>query len=236
MIIAFYPGAGGNRYLQRLLGHEWALPNISYDSQTNSQLYSHRYLLDLIPPTHKPYILTHCMNSQKIQQTFPGHQIVCIKSNLKTSLQREWALHGHERFIANLTKKAIAQSKLEHYRDFRAPDWPTVDSHDQLDQLPQHILQEVHLDYNQVISTQVHAVPSVLAQLTKSLVDKINSAYEIIQWHLQYYDQNPVDFTQAQQVIDIDCDHSDFCTLMQTELSRYQSEIFDQAWKAINEQ
>jgi hypothetical protein len=233
MIIAFYPGAGGNRYLQKLLGNDWAKPHTSYD-QLNHQQYAHRYLLDHMPQTESQYILTHCMNSQKIQQTFPGHAIVFIKSNLQPSLQREWALYGHRRFLDQKIKNTV--SRLEHYMAFRAPAWPRIDTEDQIDQLPENIKQEVHADYDKVVSDTVVPVLSVLSQLTRDTVDKINSAYEIIQWHLDYYNKYPVNFSGAEQVIDIDADGNEFCQLMQTELSRYHSEIFDQVWSTIDEQ
>jgi len=70
MIIAFYPGAGGNRYLQRLLGNDWTQPDTSYDLKT-TQLFSHRYLLDHVPQTDSPHILTHCMNKQVCKEN--GH-------------------------------------------------------------------------------------------------------------------------------------------------------------------
>lgn len=234
MIIAFYPGAGGNRYLQRLLGNDWTQPHTSYDTINTTQQYPHRYLLDHVPQTDSHYILTHCMNSQKIQQTFPGHAIVFVKSNLQASLQREWALHGHQRFLDRTTKNSV--SRLEHYRAFRAPSWPDIDREDQIDQLPANIKQEVEIDYAKVVNNTVHTVPGILAQLTQNTIDKINSAYEIIQWHLDYYDQYPVNFSGAEQVIDIDTNNNEFGVFMQTELNRYHSEIFNQVWDTINEQ
>jgi hypothetical protein len=44
-----------------------------------------------------------------------------------------------------------------------------------------------------------------------------------------------VDFAGAEQVIDIDSDNNEFGALMQAELDRYQSEIFNQVWNAVNE-
>jgi hypothetical protein len=234
MIIAFYPGAGGNRYLQKLLGNEWTNPNTSYDRINTSQQYSHRYLLDCIPPTKSQYILTHCMNSQKIQETFPGHHVVFIKSNLQASLQREWVLHGHQRYLDQTPKHSV--SRLEHYWAFRAPCWPDIDYEYQIDQLSENIKQELELDYAKVVNGPVDAVPGMLVQLTQNIINKINSAYEIIQWHLDYYDQYPVDFSCAQQVVNIDCDCNEFGALMQVELNRYQSEIFNQVWDTVHEQ
>jgi len=233
MIIAFYPGAGGNRYLQRLLGKNWTQPGRSYDLNNAGQKYEHRYLIDHIPQTDSQHILTHCMNSKKIQQAFPAQPIVFINSKLQISLQREWALHGHQRFQDQLVKKDI--SKLEHYAAIRDPAWPDVSTEDQIDQLPVNIKQEVQIDYAKVIDNEV-TVPSVLAQLTRNTINKINSAYEIITWHRAYYEKYPVNFSGAEQVIDLDDGDNEFCSLMKTELSQYQSEIFDQVWDAIDEQ
>jgi len=234
MIIASYPGAGGNRYLQRLLGNEWSTPTRSYDLTNIGQEYEHKYLLRDVLPTTSQYILTHCMNIQKIQYTFPGHPIVFIKSELQVSLQREWVLHGHQRFMDKKIKNTA--SRLEHYIAFKAPAWPMIDTEDQIDQLPAPIRQEVQIDYDKVINNTVNELPDILTHLTRNTIDKINSAYEIINWHLNYYERFPVDFFGAEQVINIDIDNDDFSSLMTKELNLYQSEIFNQVWQAINEQ
>jgi|APGre2960657373_1045057.scaffolds.fasta_scaffold07290_4 hypothetical protein len=236
MIIAFYPGGGGNRYLQRLLGNDWTQPHISYDLTNTGQQYKHKYLTDHIPQSDSQYILTHCMNTQKIQHTFPGHPIVFIKSELQVSLQREWMLHGHQRFMDKKIKIKNTASRLEHYIAFKSPSWPMIDTEDQIDQLPAPIRQEVQIDYDKVINDTVEDLPGILAHLTRNTIDKINSAYEIINWHLNYYERFPVDFSGAEQVINIDIDNDDFSSVMTTELNLYQSEIFDQVWQVINEQ
>jgi hypothetical protein len=234
MIIAFYPGAGGNRYLQQLLGNEYKQPNRSYDSVSVGQRFQHRYLLDTVTsPLQSQHILTHCMNSQRIQQMFPDHKIVFIKSNLKTSLQREWALHGHERYMSRTVDSAV--SRIEHYLAIRDPLWPIIENELQLDTLPDNIKKEVYNDYVKVTNTSGD-VPGVLAQVTQRTIDKINSAYEIITWHLDYYQKYPLDFSAAEQVIDIDTDQNEFSSLIQQELNLYHSEVFNQVWDAINEQ
>jgi hypothetical protein len=232
MIIAFYLGAGGNRYLQKLLGNDWAQPHRSYDLNNTGQQYEHRYLLENIPPCNSQHILTHCMNSKRIHQVFPDQPVVFIKSNLQASLRREWILHGHQRFQDQKTKSTV--SKLEHYKAIQDPSWPDITTEDQLCQLPANIAQEVHNDYIKVINPTV-AVPNTLTQLTQNIIDQLNSSYEIITWHRAYYEKYPEDFFGAAQVINIDTDTTDFCLLMRNELSLYQSEIFDRVWSTINE-
>ena len=232
MIIAFYPGAGGSRYRQMLLGKDWGKFNISYDNANFDQVYKNRYLLDGSFDDNTEHILTHCMNRTLINQLFPGRAIVFIKSNLQQSLRREWMLAGHERFIAKKIKNNV--SRLEHYCIVKDPSWPTVHTIEELDQLPDKILKEVSRDYNKVINNVVD-VPQQLTQLTHSFIDKINSAYEIINWHLDYYRKYPVEISFDDQIIDIEHDIHEFSSLMKQELNFYQSEVFDQVWNKINE-
>ena len=232
MIIAFYPGGGGNRYMRRLLNRDWQQSNKSYDSMNHKQQFAHRYLLDTVSEATEQHTLTHCMNSARIQQAFPNQPIVFIKSHLCASLQREWALHGHARFLAQIVVAPV--SRLDHYTAFKDQSWPIITSEDQLDQLPPAIMQEVVADYQQVTNSQIN-VPDVLAQLIQNTINKINSAYEIVRWHLNYYTTYPVDFSGAESVIDIDAGNDEFSLLMQTELNLYHSEIFKQVWDAVDE-
>mgnify|MGYP003338022682 FL=1 len=176
------------------------------------------------------------MNSQKIKQIFPDHAMVFIKSDLRLSLQREWALHGHQRYVARCKQNTVC--KLEHYQAFRAPNWPNIDTEDQIDQLPDEIKQQVQADYDQVVASVDHNTldTDIVARLTRDATDKINSAYEAITWHLEYYKKYPVDFSTAHHVIDIDTEANEFCKLMQNELNRYHSELFTQVWSTIHDQ
>lgn len=233
MIIAYYPGAGGNRYLQKILNKDWTEPDRSYDNHHRSQLFQHRYLLDPAPQVNNDYVLTHCMNSEKIQQVFPGRPIVFIKSNLQISLQREWMLHGHKRFCEQ--NKPVVASRLEHYLAIRDPTWPLITDELELNRLPDNIKQEVEKDYKKVNFHSV--VPGTLTRITEQILDKIKSAYEIITWHIEYYQKYPVDFDRAHSVIDVDnIDQCVFGKIMSLELSRYHSEVFTAVWDEIVKQ
>jgi hypothetical protein len=232
MIIAFYPGAGGNRYRQMLLGNDWDKSNVSYDNTNLDQMFANRYLLNESFNNNAEHILTHCMNRTLINQLFPDRDIVFIKSDLQQSLRREWMLEGHKRFMIKRTKNNV--SRLEHYCIIKDPSWPVVSTIEELDQLPDKILKEVLIDYNKIINDEVD-VPEQLTRLTHTVINKINSAYEIIKWHLDYYQQYPVEFSLKDQIIDIDHSDHKFSALMKQELNLYQSEIFDQVWHEINE-
>ena len=145
MIIAYYPGAGGNRFLQRMLGNQWSQPDQSYDLTNPGQIPEHRYLTETSQPKSITHTLTHCMNSAKIQQVFPGQPMVFLKSDLARSLQREWVLHGHERFCRKTT--VVVPNRLEHYCAIRDPSWPDITTIEQLKDLPELIHQEVDRDY-----------------------------------------------------------------------------------------
>ena len=234
MIIAFYPGAGGNRYLQKLLNNDWTQLHRSYDTANAEQRYEHRYLIANTAHPASQYTLTHCMNSKRIQQVFPGVPIVFINSGLQESLQREWALHGHQRFVNKNTAGTV--SRLGHYLAIKDPLWPELDSEDQIDTLPLDILQEVKNDYTKVINMSLDNSPGVLTQVTKNIISKVNSAYEIITWHQQYYYCTyPEDFSGATQIINIDTDNDEFSLVMKKEINLYQSEIFDNVWGVTND-
>jgi hypothetical protein len=229
MIIAFYPGAGGNRYRQFLIGNDWKKFKVSYDLANSDQFFDHRYLLETSYHSEVPScILTHCMNSNIIKKLFPNDPIIVIKADLQTCLRREWILHGHRRFMDNKATHTIP--RLEHYNSIKDPRWPVIYTEDQIDQLPENILQEVMTAYKKLTSIDV---PHNLVSLTQHLIDKINSAYEIINWHFDYYQTRPMDFSQVEQVVDIAADQDEFSLIMQQELKLYPSEIFDQVWDSV---
>lgn len=231
MIIAYYPGSGGNRYLQKLLGNSWAELNKSYDAKNLEQQYKYRYLLTNEPALVTQHVLTHCMNSSHIEKLLLAQPLVFIKSDLKASLRREWILHGHQRYMNKCIKHTV--SRLDHYNAFKDVSWPEITDESEIDMLPTNILQELRRDYSQVTNS-TYNVNGKLTALTQNLIDKINSAYEIINWHNSYYQQYPEDMSAAEQIIDVNNDNSEFTKLMQQELNLYQSELFDQVWDSVN--
>lgn len=227
MVIAFYPGGGGNRYLQMLLGNSWTKLKTSYDT-TNRQKYEYRYLLETMPAPSYGNVLTHCMNRKKIIKELQCSEITFIKTNLQQSLKREWLLHGYKIYMDKKINNNI--SKLDHYQAFKDHQWPDVNTIEQLESLPEHILNEVNSDYNKIT---IPAVPGQLLQITQECINKINSAYETIVWHRDYYQRFPVDFSTADTVIDVETSNDEFSIFMRQELSLYQSEIFDSVWDKI---
>jgi hypothetical protein len=91
MIIAFYPGAGGNRYYHYLQGLKDFVPNKTYDYLLQSQDFAYRYLdQDSAGLPDQDLILTHCVNVQLLRQLFPDHKdIHLIMADLDTCIQRE---------------------------------------------------------------------------------------------------------------------------------------------------
>ena len=227
MIIAFYPGAGGNRYLRKLQDLEWQQSNISYDF-LNLQDFANRYLLGEPVDTDSKFILTHCMNANHLQQKLPKHSILFIKSDLKTSLQREWVLAGHNRYINRQVVKKI--DRLEHYHAFKDSAWPDCTSLADLETLPAHIFNEVLDDFN---SNVIYTSQGTLKELETSILAQVRSAYEIIEWHKEYYRTYPVEYSADATIIDIDNDTDIFSTIMQKEFSLYRSDIFDAVWNKL---
>jgi hypothetical protein len=228
MIIAYYPGGCGNRYLQYLLGNEWATHSRSYDNAA-FQLFEHRYLLSSVPPAVQEYTLTHSMNCEQISQAFPDQPIVFIKTDLQQSLRREWMLHGHERFLKK--KSSADKSRIEHYCAIKDSSWPEIDSTEMLDSLPEHILKEVNDNY-----VNMNTTTGIISSMIVEYSDKIESAYENIHWHLDYYKTYPEDFSKATTIIDVETCDTEFATVVKNELGLYSSEVFDNVWKKIHEQ
>lgn len=232
MIIAFYPGAGGNRYQRMIQNLEWQQPDTSYDAVNLGQNFNNRYLLDDAVNTDREFILTHCLNTTHLQNKIPGHDIVFVVCDLKSCLQREWRLAGHDRYIKKQT--VLDLHRLEHYDAIKDASWPVCASLDELDNLPKHILQEVDQDYKKNVKQQQPA-GDILSMLETTAISRVNSSYEIIKWHKEYYSTYPVEFSSKDTVIDIATGIDDFSITMQRELNLYNSEIFDLVWSKLHD-
>lgn len=99
IVVAFYPGAGGNRYLLMRQGQQDLESGRIYDDFLQSQDVRLRYLdqdteLDAVPDT----VLTHCMQSSLLKQRFPGHHIIMIVTGRRDDcLRRSWNLSERHR-------------------------------------------------------------------------------------------------------------------------------------------
>jgi hypothetical protein len=231
MIIAFYPGAGGNRYQRMMQNLEWQQSNISYDAVNPGQDFNNRYLLGDAVDTNQDFILTHCLNKTYLQNKIPRHDIVFVVGDLKACLQREWRLAGHNRYIKKQT--SLDLHRLDHYNAIKDQAWPVCVSLDDLDNLPKHILQEVDQDYKKIVKRQQPAA-DILSSLETAAINKVNSSYEIIKWHTEYYSTYPVEFSSKDTVIDIETGTDGFSITMQHELKLYNSEIFNDTWNKFN--
>ena len=111
--------------------------------------------------------------------------------------------------------------------------WPVCVSITDLDNLPKHVLQEVEQDYKKNVKQQQPAT-DILCMLETAAIDKVNSSYESIKWHKEYYSTYPVEFSNLDTVIDIRTGTDDFSITMQRELNLYNSEIFNDTWNKLN--
>lgn len=232
MIIAFYPGAGGNRYQRMLQNFEWQQSDTSYDAVNPGQDFNNRYLIDDVVNANQDFVLTHCLNKTHLQNKIPGHDIIFVVGDLKACLQREWQLAGHNRYIKKQTATDLC--RLEHYNAIKDSAWPMCASVDELNNLPKYILHEVDQDYKKIVKKQQRGI-DVLSRLETTAIDKVNSSYEIIKWHKEYYSTYPVEFSNTDTVIDITTGTDDFSTTMQYELELYSSEIFDLVWSKLHD-
>lgn len=227
MVIVFYPGAGGNRYLRMLDGQEWQIHGRSYDKLVK-QSPKHRYLYsDSEHVAVNDVILTHCVNTPLIKRIWPDHAITIIRADLQCCLRREWMLHGHDRYHEKIHQKRI--NKIDLYNAIKDISWPPVKNEQDIELLPYYMQQEFNDAYLRMTDTTIDPVTDVCDTLKKEYTERIESACAQIQWHKDYYESYPLDLDFCDTVIDIN-DDNEFSQCMKQELSLYRSEIFDRCW------
>lgn len=92
LIVSYFPGAGGHRYLRWLAGLDFTSPGITYDSTITKFIRCDSYMLtDEIQPEDR-MMVTHCMNVPHIRSKYPHCDIVQLDMNLHLALRREWVL------------------------------------------------------------------------------------------------------------------------------------------------
>lgn len=230
-VIAFYPGAGGNRYLRMQQQAEWKSHKMSYDHHVTNQSEKNRYINDAsIAGSQSDVILSHCVNTTLIKKIWPNHQITVIIGDLQCCLRREWMLNGHQRYWQKITRGL--SDKIDFYNAIKDQSWPVVYDEKDLASLPSRIQQEFSESYSQLMYNNTTSSQDIYTILTKEFMEKLESAYEQIQWHKQYYQSYPLDLDFCDQQIDLR-DSNEFSSFMTKELSLYSSEVFDRCWSAI---
>jgi len=123
MIIAFYPGSGGNRYYHHINGRSEFKPQTAYDNHLIAQSSTYRYLdNDTIGlPDVPALILTHCVNVPLLKKHFPEHkEIVVIVADLDLCIKREWYLVDQHIDKGFKNKYEHAYSNIaHHYRYYK---------------------------------------------------------------------------------------------------------------------
>jgi hypothetical protein len=226
MIIAFYPGAGGNKYFFSTQDKEWQSFGRSYDYINRPSSLKYLYN-DYQPDQNYDVVLTHCLDTKLIRKIWPNHEITVILSNMQSCLRREWMLLGYDRYLGKV--KSYMPDKVEFYNAIKDPSWPDIKSSADIILLPRLIFEEVESRYLAMIDPK-----DPLTLIKQKYTDKVDSAMATIVWHKDYYDQYPLDLTFCQKTVDI-CGETEFAKHMQKELQLYPSEIFDDCWKSCYE-
>lgn len=231
MIIAFYPGAGGNRYLRMTQDLEWQLHGRSYDNTVGHQSAEHRFIYpNTDHHTTSDVILTHCVNTELIKSTWPDHPITVIIADLQCCLRREWMLHGHERYCDKVDPTKI--DKIDLYNAIKAAAWPSISNAQDIELLSDHIRQEFDVAYSKMIDSVTAPATDVCGIIKQEYSQQIDSACSQIQWHKDYYETYPMDLSFCNTLIDLKDIHV-FSHYMNQELSLYPSEVFDRCWTVI---
>lgn len=218
MVIGYYPGCGGNRYLRYLNNLEYSTDGIIYDWQVENQLMSNRYLLDGGIISTGP-VLTHCLNIGRIKSLFPDKEITFLSGDLKKCLHREWVLEGHtNRYNTNTLGIDSSNIRIEHYNAVKDSSWPDINSIDEFNLLPSYIKDEVNLMYQTITNLD-----------KDNNYQRLLSSFATIDWHHKYYSDWPVDYGNA-KVIDIDNNDSEFTQVMRRQLNVDINPMFELAW------
>ena len=226
MIIAFYPGAGGNKYLLSLNNRQWQTHGRYYDNEIINQLPFYRYLYnDSNVIVENALILTHCVHTPLLKKLWPDSKITVLLFDLKSCLRREWVLKGHNAYIDKLPGPDV----LEFYDAIRDPSWPVITCVTDLDKLPCKIKKEFDTEYSTMINpTHPDAV------LKKKYSIEIDSALANISWHKKYYSDYPLNLDYCDTLVDNNT-ISSFVFHMQKELDLYRSQVYDDCWKQLHE-
>jgi organic radical activating enzyme len=120
MIIAFYPGAGGNRLYHYLNGKRDFSQHTTYDYLLKNQTFEYRYLTnDTVGLLDQDLILTHCVNVPLLTKHFPNHQeIIVLIGDLNLCLRREWTLEEQHRDKDFTNKLEHATAALQYHHRY----------------------------------------------------------------------------------------------------------------------
>lgn len=209
-VIAFYPGGCGNRYLRKLKNKEYSTPGITYDKHFSDQKIENRYLLNDFALIEGDYCLTHCINYSRVKQLLNPTRAILIHTDFKKSLRREWMHDGIKLYNQN---KQITDQTIKTYNAIRDVSWPTIINIDQFNMLPDRFKDEV------------------IQQLSILKVsEELDSAWAVINWHHEYYLQYTLEMGKFEPVDDVT-----FMNLVNVELDRYSSPVFDFCWDVYTE-
>lgn len=131
MIIAHYPGAGGNRY-GRFRKQMNFYNSGSHMHYSEFSCLEYRYLTHetkkskFIGPEETKH--THTLSDELLQEFFPGHEIIKIKADLKKSLCREWQVVMKFVYAGQSTEQQVGQmfdmiAWHHNYYKLYPPNW-----------------------------------------------------------------------------------------------------------------
>ena len=100
-VICYYPGSGGNRLKNKILGKEYQTPNVIYDipivinddfKEPNKKKFKYLTNESKFEKDSTKIILTHCMDLTLVRSIFPNRLIIQIVGDYQKSLRRQWEM------------------------------------------------------------------------------------------------------------------------------------------------
>lgn len=181
MIIAWYPGAGGNRFYRHLQGQQTFVANQGYDQLNPFQDFKNRYPTNDADVNNHLVIFTHCVNYDLIVKKWPDHgEIYFISADLGKSLRRQWAL--------------FQQNVSENQHPVGGPFSTIVWHHKYYTCYPWHpgagtvVDSSTFLDFSEMLSQELDSIICPEFDFAQSMFDQHGINAPILDLYNQYYD------------------------------------------------
>lgn len=120
LIVSYYPGAGGFRYLRSLRNIEFSVPGITYDKTILRGIRTDSHMLGDLQD-YADMMVTHCVNVPLIRSRYMDATVVQLRAPLRDCLRREWMLAGRSIYSSRISSQEKAHRAIDSA--FTAISW-----------------------------------------------------------------------------------------------------------------
>jgi hypothetical protein len=184
MIIAWYPGACGNRFYKWVNGQTEFEQNKVYDRLNPYQIQVNRYpsVENKLKLIQRPIVFTHCVNHTLINDCWPGHdEIYFIEADKNKSLRRQWSLE--QRLISNNQHPVGGPFSTIVWHDEYYTKYPWQPG-------PGTVVNENNfLEFSTMLQQELDSIVCPEFDFAQEMFDKHGALAPILDLYNQYYDR-----------------------------------------------